>query len=603
MHSSTKSLFCKYLALLLLVSLYLFSNVSHSRDYGTVIYDSDKFNVLVVYTYPAHVSWSEQLQTELNRLNREYGFRFNFDVVYLDYYKRHDKEYVRAQARAISKKKPANGKEWDAIVAYDDFAATLVASHEGYIQNEDIKLFILGITDGYLGDYEIESDHEVSIDTYDVNGLILAITSTIDEIDSIHIVVDQTSFGNYMFDSIYGKLASFFDVPIFITREKPISELHDIIKSKTKNDVVVLGSYRLRNNPDTNFFYGDQIIDSFELEDVDASVFVTIGSHIRSGVLGGKVRSATLQAEHAFQLLWDTLVVGLPTSNQTVYKTYARYKWDYDALISKGISIKKLPKNSTVLNTPVVHEDNVGAVIGTTVLVLVLLGVILLQRKLHIQKLMLKEQVQQKKQELLSNQKEILAMLGGVIETRSGETGNHVHRVSLISEKLALLLGIPQDDAETLGLVSVLHDIGKVSVPDAILNKPGKLTETEFATMQKHTTIGYEMLSNTNSELIQLAAFVAHEHHEKWNGKGYPLGKAKEEIHVFSRIVAIVDVFDALLSTRPYKAPWPPQRVYDLISEERGEHFDPEIADVFLENFDTLLAIHRENDDTIVCAP
>ena len=142
-----------------------------------------------------------------------------------------------------------------------------------------------------------------------------------------------------------------------------------------------------------------------------------------------------------------------------------------------------------------------------------------------------------------------------------------------------------------------MHDIGKIAIPDSILLKNGKLTGEEYVIMKTHTTLGYETLKHSERELLQAAAIVAREHHERWDGKGYPRGLAGEDIHVFGRITALADVYDALRSKRVYKDPWPLEKVLNLFTEERGKQFDPRLVDVFMVCLDTILEIEETLSD------
>ncbi len=197
----------------------------------------------------------------------------------------------------------------------------------------------------------------------------------------------------------------------------------------------------------------------------------------------------------------------------------------------------------------------------------------------------LKHEVEQR----IREQKNIISTLSEIIEFRSGETGMHVNRVANIAAHLAKLSGLTQEEIDTIRIIAPLHDVGKIAIPDSILNKPGKLTEEEYKLMQTHSQVGFDALNSnddTQSDLLKFGAIVAHEHHEKWDGSGYPCGKSGEKIHIFARIVAIADVFDALMSERPYKKAWEPQRVLQLFIEESGKHFDPNLIAIFVENFD-----------------
>jgi response regulator RpfG family c-di-GMP phosphodiesterase len=199
--------------------------------------------------------------------------------------------------------------------------------------------------------------------------------------------------------------------------------------------------------------------------------------------------------------------------------------------------------------------------------------------------------------EIEETQKEIILSMGEIGEVRSKETGNHVKRVAEYSYVLALKYGMNQTEAELLKTASPMHDIGKVAIPDEILNKPGKLTDEEFSRMQSHSLIGYNLLKNSNRHILKAAATVAHEHHEKWNGKGYPKGLKGKDIHIYARITALADVFDALGSERIYKPAWELDRIINLFREESGSHFDPKLVDVFLENIDQLVKIRDTYKD------
>lgn len=194
------------------------------------------------------------------------------------------------------------------------------------------------------------------------------------------------------------------------------------------------------------------------------------------------------------------------------------------------------------------------------------------------------------------NQREIMYRICEIVETRSKESGVHVKRVSAYCELLAKLIGQPDKDVELLKKAAPLHDLGKIAIPDNILHKPAKLDEYEWEVMKTHAQIGYEMLKDSEIELFNVAAEVAFYHHEKWNGKGYPNGLSGESIPLNGRITAIADVFDALASDRCYKKKWPLDKIYKLFQEERGQHFDPILTDLFLEHFDEFVAIQNNLD-------
>ena len=193
--------------------------------------------------------------------------------------------------------------------------------------------------------------------------------------------------------------------------------------------------------------------------------------------------------------------------------------------------------------------------------------------------------------EIHETQKEIIFTMGSISESRNKETGNHVKRVAKYSEILALKYGMCEDEVSLLVEASPMHDIGKVAIPDAILNKPARLTQEEFAIMKEHAQLGYDILKGSKRVLLKTAAILAHEHHEKWDGSGYPQGKKGEDIHIYGRITAIADVFDALGSERVYKKAWDNDKILAYFKDESGRHFDPKLIKIFFDNLDEILKV------------
>jgi response regulator RpfG family c-di-GMP phosphodiesterase len=199
--------------------------------------------------------------------------------------------------------------------------------------------------------------------------------------------------------------------------------------------------------------------------------------------------------------------------------------------------------------------------------------------------------------ELEDTQKEIIYKMGEVGESRSQETGNHVKRVAEYSKLLALLCGLGTKNANLLYTASPMHDIGKVAIPDSILKKPAKLTDEEWVIMRSHSEIGYKILKDSSRPILKAAALVSHRHHEKWDGTGYPNGLKGEAIHIFGRITALADVFDALGSDRCYKKAWDLEKILNFFKEEKGKHFDPKLVELFLDNLDRFLLIRDKFQD------
>jgi response regulator RpfG family c-di-GMP phosphodiesterase len=205
--------------------------------------------------------------------------------------------------------------------------------------------------------------------------------------------------------------------------------------------------------------------------------------------------------------------------------------------------------------------------------------------------------------EIEDTQKEIIYTLGEIAEARSQETGFHVKRVSEFSRLLGAKCGLSPIQVEILRLAAPMHDVGKVAIPDRILNNPGPLSENEFSTMKNHAAIGRDMLISSSREIMKAAAIIAVEHHEKYDGTGYPAGLRGEDIHIFARITTIADVFDALCNDRVYRKAYDMSEILAYFSGQRGKHFDPALVDIFLANIDDFIKIKQELSRSLPPAP
>jgi len=198
---------------------------------------------------------------------------------------------------------------------------------------------------------------------------------------------------------------------------------------------------------------------------------------------------------------------------------------------------------------------------------------------------------------------ELVNRLSTAAEFRDPETGAHIERMARYSAVIARRLGLEESFCQTLQLAAPMHDIGKVGVPDAILLKPARLTPEEMVIMRQHPEIGYTILKDSHSALIQLGAEIARSHHEKWDGSGYPFGLAGTAIPLAGRIVALADVYDALTSARPYKAPWTAEDALALIREQAGRHFDPQCLAAFIAALEQIRQIQATFQDPQPPAP
>ena len=202
-----------------------------------------------------------------------------------------------------------------------------------------------------------------------------------------------------------------------------------------------------------------------------------------------------------------------------------------------------------------------------------------------------------KNNELYEEQQIIVSSLSELVETQSHETGQHVKRVAAYTEILCRAMGLSEEETWKISVASMMHDVGKICVPREILHKPGKLTEEEFSEIKKHVDYGHKLLENSSGEIMRLAANIAWQHHERYDGKGYQNELSGEKINIYARAVAVADVFDALVSKRCYKKSWTPTQAREEILNQSGEQFDPQITKLFDEHFDEFLKVMEDYPD------
>jgi response regulator RpfG family c-di-GMP phosphodiesterase len=199
--------------------------------------------------------------------------------------------------------------------------------------------------------------------------------------------------------------------------------------------------------------------------------------------------------------------------------------------------------------------------------------------------------------EIIETQEELIYRLGDVVESRSSEAGNHIRRMSEVSYMLALKLGLSADEAELLKQAAPMHDIGKIAIPDKVLLKPGKLNNDEMEEMKRHPSIGFDIFQGSNRPILKAAAIISHQHHEKFDGTGYPNQLEGENIHIYARIVAVADIFDALTHKRCYKEAWVIEDVIDFFKTASGSHLDPNVVTIMLENIHLAVSVNNKYKD------
>lgn len=210
---------------------------------------------------------------------------------------------------------------------------------------------------------------------------------------------------------------------------------------------------------------------------------------------------------------------------------------------------------------------------------------------------LLEEEVRKATEDIVERELETLRVMGKAAEFRDLDTSNHTIRVSHVSKLIAEAMGLDEEQQELVYYASPLHDLGKLGIPDAILHKPGVLTSEEFIRIQEHSEVGYNILKECKSKYLQAGAEIALTHHEKFSGKGYPQSLKGNEIPLFGRIVGLADAYDAMISKRIYKDQIPQNKIIEVLISEKGNHFDPEIVDIFLSIIDKVIILYNQFKD------
>lgn len=329
-------------------------------------------------------------------------------------------------------------------------------------------------------------------------------------------------------------------------------------------------------------------------EQTQAPVMVSWAFQMGTGALGGEVISSKQMGQQAAQSMLQLLNDESLTSFQTHLKV-SDSLYDYQVAEKIGLNPLQFPSHTQWLNRPdSFYQEHKEAVLPA-LLVIVILAVISFlllltlkkQRALNINN----HRLMALDKEVIETQRELVTTLGEVIEVRSNETHNHVLRVSKICRLLGEKVGLPRHELDLLEAASSLHDVGKIGVSETILHKPGELTTEEREQMKTHTRIGRDILGNSDRPLIKMCRNIAYQHHEHWDGSGYPNGIAGEAISIHARITTLADVYDAFSSHRSYKDAWPEAKVLETIQKNRGIIFEPRLVDLFMEHLSEIKAI------------
>lgn len=560
--------------------------------------DSSSWNIkriLIVHSYEPSYQWTADLQKGIDNAFSHSNTPVKLSIEYLDTKRINSPDYYQSLTDYFTQK--YTGYKFDGVIATDDNAVKFLNTFR-FKTNRNTPIVAVGINDTSANLYNITDKATMLYERDNITENIKLINKLRPNLKNLYYLADYSVTSELIRNEVIQTLSEFPNINLVELRDQSLEEASSILSKVSSDDAVLLTHFNTQL--EQSIYHSYQEV-AHEISAYSAApVFSLWKFYIQGEVLGGYVNYSESMGKEAVIALNNYVPLNLPET----YKAGSnkRVVFDYKVMDRFDINKRILPRDTVYLNEPTSFiKENYRLLIAVGIVFVGLVTIILMQFITLRQK---KELAKKSKKILalqkstLNVQKEMIHLLGEAIETRSGETGNHVKRVAKLSALLARLQGLSHREVEMIEIISPMHDVGKISVPEAVLDKPGKLTAAEWEIMKNHTTAGYNLLKSGNGDITNLAAIIANEHHERWDGAGYPSGKAAEDIHLFARITSIADVFDALLSARCYKEPWPIEKVVSLFIEEQGKQFDPHLTQLLLTNLDDFVEIRNTYPDT-----
>ncbi|QEN06818.1 HD domain-containing protein [Oceanispirochaeta crateris] len=575
---------------ILLITSYLFLSIMQIQAADHV---RDRF--LVIHTFSHNFEWTKNIQQGIQEvLDKEYPNALinteymdiktlditDFDMTFKEYLKR---KYGHTNITGI-------------IICDDPGLQSFIKYKDEIFP--DIPVVACGIN-RLTDEYKLSSIDSFIFERADIIGSYRGLLQLNPQLNSIHVVYNSLNV-------TYEIFTSYRDSQTFVGDRLNVnyydnyfdSDLQLKFSTLGKNEVIYLIPSSGKDRIDSfHFCYLER-----ELS-LNSNVPIIVGwdYQVGNGVLGGSVIDSIQMGRQSMKTLLHLTRGEKP--KRFIYKYDGMYKHLYDYQVMKrfGIEEKQLPEGSQLINRPPSYFEShpmFVSIVSFSFFVLIIVF-ISYYRQLKKQKIIVsqKQKILTLREGYLDSQVEMIETLGELIEKRSHETSSHVKRVAYLAALLAEKSGISEKEAKILELASPMHDIGKIAVPDHILQKKGALTKEEFEIIKNHTVQGFEILNNSNHRLFEVARTIAYSHHENWDGTGYPLGLKGEEIPIEARITRVVDVFDALLSKRPYKKAWHFDDVMVYMKKERGSLFDPTLLDLFVANISEIIETYWGLED------
>ncbi|MFM2607679.1 HD domain-containing phosphohydrolase [Vibrio chagasii] len=565
--------------------------------FSPVIYanDWDVKQILVLHSYEPSYQWTADFQKGIDSAFKQSQSEVKLSIEHLDTKRIHSQQYYDSLVEYFEAK--YSGYEFEGVIVTDDNAANFLESLSSII-DRSTPVVAVGINDLSTDMYAVSDKATVLYENDHIDINIELISQLRPNIKNLYFVNDYSVTSQLIRKEVHKVMAGFPQINLVEINNQTLEQASQYLKNISPDDAVLISHY---NTELTQGVYHSYTEIAEKLSKASAApVFALWQFYILGDVLGGYVNHSQSMGEQAVDALDKYVPLGFKAS--LVPGDNVRFVFNYDAIRKYGLSESELPEESVIINEPSSFlRKNFQLLLGLTMVIaglslIIVMQFITLRQKKELAKK--NKRILSLQKQTLNVQKEMIHVLGEAIETRSGETGNHVKRVAKLSALLAKHSGLSHREVEMIEIISPMHDVGKISVPESILDKPGKLTEQEWEVMKLHTTAGYNLLKSGAGDITNLAAIIANEHHERWDGAGYPNGKSGEEIHLFARITAVADVFDALLSARCYKEPWSLDMVVDLFERECGYQFDPNLTQLLLKHLPEFVAIRNTYPDT-----
>lgn len=552
-------------------------------------------SVLILHSYAMDFSWTRDMQTGILSVLQTPEVQANYRVEFMDA-KHHDSPAYRERLLALFREKYSS-ERFDGIILTDNHALDFVASNRDTLF-PGTPIAACGINDPSsippsAGDMNVIIEGLSHLETLE------AALRQNPGTHTIHVLVDATLTGRYIRNDFLKQVKPLADkVRIEVPPPMPQSDLVRYAHERAKGELIYLLVYF---QDATGAVLSAEEAPRAVAASSPVPVYVAWDFQLGTGTVGGCVASAYGHGRKVAQALMERLAGGQPPPMDDRSLGVNRHIYDYTALRRFGIPLPSLPEGATILHKPQTFFELHRPVILGALAIIGVLGLIIVllvqnmarQRKINRGN----AEILALNREMIETQLELLSTLGEVIETRSHETANHVRRVAAYSVLLGGKCGLRQEELDLLAAASPMHDIGKIGIPDSVLGKPGALTQEEHDIIKHHTVIGHKVLRASDRELMSRACTIALQHHERWDGSGYPCGLKGEAIDLLARITALADVYDALSIDRVYKKAWPREKVLEFILQQRGAMFDPRLVDLFFENLNEIDAIRRRLTD------